>query len=229
MGLPRRSADGVSVRRLAVLAGLFACGLIVAAVAQGGPPRLEQKRLKPADVALAKRTALRASDLPAGWERGRAQRPSNELPNCPGVDMDFSAFTITGIAASKFARRNGASIDSYVEVFESRSDAARDFRKATTAPVLRCVGRWLRQELAREVPGARILMSRLLSRPRVGQQAIVYRIVLEVRTDAGAVPVYVDLLAFQRGRTGATLTFANAGSPLPGQLAIARSVAVRMR
>ena len=48
------------------------CLLTFAATALAGPPRLEQKRLRPVDVALAKRTALRASDLAAGWTRTRA-------------------------------------------------------------------------------------------------------------------------------------------------------------
>jgi hypothetical protein len=202
--------------------------LLVVAVAQGGKPRLEQKRLRPADMALAKRTTLRASDLPRGWVRQQPQKAPDELPTCPGVDMDFSGFTITGRAASAFTRQ-GATIDSRIEVFKNRSDAARDFRKATTAPVLRCIGRWLRNELEREIPGGRVISTRLLSRPRVGQQAIVYRVVMEVPTGAGRARVFVDLVGFQRGRTAVTLTFGGPGSPIGGQLALARSVAARSR
>jgi hypothetical protein len=216
------------LRRLAVIAALLACSLVISAVALAGKPRLEQKRLRPADMTLAKATALRASDLSRGWVRRAAQKPSTELPTCPGVDMDFSRFTITGTASSKFEQQS-ATVESHVEVFKSRADAAHDFRKATTAPVLRCVGRWLRQELTRQIPGARMVTSKLVSRPRVGQQAIHYRIVLEVQSGGGAVRVYVDLLAFQLGRTGVSLTFGNVGSPLRGELAVARSIAARAR
>ncbi|MGH3082436.1 MAG: hypothetical protein ACRDNH_15075 [Gaiellaceae bacterium] len=216
------------MRRFAVIASLLACSLLVSAVALAGEPRLEQKRLRPADMALARATTLRASDLSRGWVRRPAQKPRNELPTCPGVDMDFSMFTITGTASSRFEQQR-ATIDSHVEVFESQSDAARDFRKATTAPVLRCVGRWLRQELTREVPGARVVSSKLVARPRVGQQAIHYRIVLEIQAGGGTVRVYVDLIAFQRGRTGVSLTFGNVGSPLRGELAVARSIVARAR
>jgi hypothetical protein len=216
------------LRRFAVIASLLACSLLVSAVALAGEPRLEQKRLRPADMALARATTLRASDLSRGWVRRPAQKPRNELPTCPGVDMDFSMFTITGTASSRFEQQR-ATIDSHVEVFESQSDAARDFRKATTAPVLRCVGRWLRQELTREVPGARVVSSKLVARPRVGQQAIHHRIVLEIQAGGGTVRVYVDLIAFQRGRTGVSLTFGNVGSPLRGELAVARSIAARAR
>ena len=105
-------------------------------------------------MALAKRTTLRASDLSPAWTRQQPTKPSNELPTCPGVDMDFSAFTITGTARSSFELR-GASVDSQVEVFKSRSDAAGDFRKGTSAPALRCLGRWLRDESAKAQPGVR--------------------------------------------------------------------------
>lgn len=216
------------MRRLAVIAALLACSLVVSAVALAGKPRLEQKRLRPADMTLAKATALRASDLSRGWVRRPAQKPSNELPTCPGVDMDFSMFTITGTASSRFEQQS-ATIDSHVEVFKSSSDAVRDFRKATTAPVLRCIGRWLREEAKREIPGARVASSKLISRPRIGQQAVHYRIVLEIQAAGGTVPVYVDLLGFQRGRTGVSLTFGNIGSPLRGELAVARSIAARTR
>lgn len=216
------------MRRLPVIASLLACSLLVAAVALGGKPRQEQKRLRPADMALAKRTTLRASDLSPAWTRRKPDKPSNELPTCPGVDMDFSAFTITGQAASSFAQQ-AVTIDSRVEVFESRSDASRDFRKATTAPVLRCIGRWLRQELTRELPSARVVSSNLLSRPGVGERAILYRIVMEVRSAAGRLRVFVDLLGFQRGRTHVTLTLASPGAPIRGQLNVARSIATRTR
>lgn len=216
------------MRRIAVIAVLLVCSLLVSAVALAGKPRLEQKRLRPADMALAKATTLRASDLSRGWVRRPAQKPSTELPTCPGVDMDFSRFTITGTASSRFEQQS-ATIDSHVEVFKSRSDATQDFRKATTAPVLRCIGRWLRQELTREIPGARVVTSKLVSRPRVGQQAIHYRVVLEIQTGGGTVRVYVDLIAFQRGRTGVSLTFGNIAAPLRGELAVARSIAARTR
>jgi hypothetical protein len=216
------------LRRFAVIASLLACSLLVTAIASAGKPRLEQKRLRPADMALAKRTTLRASDLSSGWTRRTPPRAQNELPTCPGVDMDFSAFTITGQAASAFGLR-GSTIDSRVEVFESRSDASRDFRKATTAPVLRCIGRWLRQEVAKQLPGARVISSRLLSRPNVGERAILYRLVMEVPTGADPMRVFVDLLAFQRGRTHVTLTFGSPKAPIGGELNVARSVAARTR
>jgi hypothetical protein len=216
------------LRRLAVIGPLLACGLLAATVAQGGPPRLEQKRLRPADMALAKRVTLRAADVGRGWTRTTPQRPSTELPTCPGVDMDFSRFTITGTARSAFELR-GATVESQVEVFKSRADATGDFRKGTSAPVLRCLGRWLRDEAEKQAPGVRIVSARLLSRPRLGDRAVLYRVVMNVPTQAGTVRVFVDLLGFQRGRTAVTLSFGSAERPLGGQLTPARKVLSRAR
>jgi hypothetical protein len=216
------------LRRLAIIVSLLASSLLVSAVALGGPPRLEQKRLRPADMALAKRTTLRPADLGRGWTRRQPERSPDELPNCPGVDMDFSMFTITGTARSAFAAGT-ATAESQVEVFESRSDAARDFRKGTSRPVLRCLGRWLRDEAAKASPGARVISSRLLSRPRLGQQAILYRVVMEVPIDTGRLRVFVDIVGFQRGRTAVALVFGSAYAPVRGALGVARKVLTRAR
>jgi hypothetical protein len=216
------------LRRLVFVALLLVGSLLVTTVAVAGKPRLEKKRLRPADMTLAKRTTLRASDLPRRWTRTRPEQATNQLPTCPGVDMDFSAFTITGMARSAF-QAGAATAESQVEVFVNRSDAARDFRKGTSAPVLRCLGRWLRDQAAKEQPGTRVVMSRLLSRPRLGEQAVLYRIVMEVPTSVGRIRVYVDIVGFQRGRTTVALAFGSAEAPPRGHLGVAAKVAARTR
>jgi hypothetical protein len=214
-------------RRTAAVGLFLICALLATAAAHAGRFRPEQKRLRPADVALAKRTTVRASDLASGW----ARRPSPQAPDatldCPGVDMDFSQFTITGTAKSKFERR-GASVESYVEVYESRADAAGDFRKGSRPAVLACIRRLLDQEFRREGMG-RVVAARSLTPPRVGERAMAYRVVVSIATDARAVRVYIDFLGFQRGRTAVLLAFTSAEAPLTGQAMLARAVAARAR
>jgi hypothetical protein len=220
--------EGAFVRRIAVTASLLACTLLVTAVAHGGAPRLEQKRLRPADMALAKRTTLRASDLTVGWNARPPQSLPRTLPRCPGADLDFSAFTITGQARSKFEHR-GAAIESYVEVFVSRSDAAGDFRKGAAPKLLACLGPELRAQARKAGVPMRILSSRLVGHPSIGDRALRYRIMTSVATDAGPIRMYVDLVAFQRGRTVVALFFTAAAAPVRGQLELARAVARRTR
>ena len=226
MAGPPARADSTAMRR-AVAALVLLCALAVAAVAWAGPPKLEQKRLRPADVALAKRTVLRASDLAQGWSRTTPSRAGPALPACSGVDLDFSMFTITGTARSKF-QRPGATLESWVEVYASRREAAADFRKGSTTGAIRCLLTGIKRELARQLPGARIKSVRL-SRPALGERAMLYRIVMTVPTAVGEVPVFADFLAFQRGRTAVLLTFSRAGSANRGQLALGRAVAARSR
>jgi hypothetical protein len=209
------------VRRIAAVAALLAVALAVTAVAQGGRPRLEQKRLRAADMALAKRTTLRASDLAAGWVRRPATKIPDELPRCPGADLDFSAFTITGRAQSTF-ERSGTVIESLVEVFKSRDDAVGDFRKGTAPKLMACFGPELRRQ------GIDVVSTKLIGRPALGERAVAYRIVMSVLNGLTPTRVYMDLLGFQRGRTIVGLYFTGT-KPISGGLAVARSVAARMR
>jgi hypothetical protein len=215
------------MRRVSVIGLLLILALLVSASAQAGRFRPEQERLRPLDVALAKRTTVRASDLAPGWLR----RPSPESPdaslNCPGVDMDFSRFTITGKARSKF-ERTGASVESFVEVYKSRADAAGDFTKGSRPAVLACIARLLDQE-ARQDGRSRVLTARSLAAPRVGERSMAYRVVISVATDRGAVRVYVDFVGFQRGRTAVLLAFTAGRAPITGQALLARAVAARAR
>jgi hypothetical protein len=215
------------MRRAAAIGLLVICALLVSASAQAGRFRPEQERLRPLDVALAKRVTVRASDLASGWVRRPSPESPDETLSCPGVDMDFSRFTITGKARSKFERR-GASVESFVEVYKSRADAAGDFRKGSRPGVLACIARLLDQE-ARQDGRSRVVTARSLPAPRAGEQSMAYRIVLSVATDRAAVRVYVDFVGFQRGRTAVLLAFTAAGAPIPGQAVLARIVAARAR
>ena len=59
---------------------------------------------------------------------------------------------------------------------------------------------------------------------------IAYRIVLEVGSGEGAVPLYADLVALQRGRAQASVTVFSLGAPLvrSEMVVLARAVAQRM-
>ena len=222
------SADNTSVRRAAAIGLLLLLALPVSALAQAsGRFRPEQKSLRSADVALAKRVSVRAGDLSSGWVRGTPNPSSDAKLDCPGVDLDFSRFTITGTARTKFDRP-GASIESYIEVYKSRADAAGDFRKGSRPAVLACIARLLDKE-ARRDGRSRVVAARSLADPRVGEQAMAYRVVLSVATGSGAVRVYVDFLGFRRGRTAALLAFTAGRAPITGQVPLARAVAARAR
>ena len=114
------------MRRL-VLIPLLLLSLLVVATAAARDPRLEQVRLNAADNALAKRIALTPRDVGVGW-RSTTVPDSDDQLNCPGWSPNLSRFTITGKATRAYTQPTGASIVSAVEVYESKADAAGDFK-----------------------------------------------------------------------------------------------------
>jgi hypothetical protein len=216
------------MRRRFALAGTLIVVLALATPALGGRLIYERLRLNPSDMALARRAAVKRADLVAGWRQRPAGAFTRETINCPGVDLDFSRFTITGRAMSKF-EDGPASIDSSVEVFASRADARADFRKGSSTGAMRCFGRLMREELRKQRIDARIVSAGPARRVALGEQGISYRVVMAVATRNGTVRVYLDLLGFQRGRTAVVLTFTRPQAPIAGQLALARILAARAR
>jgi hypothetical protein len=103
-----------------------------------------------------------------------------------------------------------------------------DFRKGSRPAVLACIARLLDKE-ARRDGRSRVVAARSLADPRVGEQAMAYRVVLSVATGSGAVRVYVDFLGFRQGRTAALLAFTAGRASITGQVPLARAVAARAR
>src|SRR3954452_12207825 len=104
--------------RLAALAtSLVACLVVAdtaAAASAARSPRLERLALRAADVKLARKSIIRASDLTAAWKGGESKAGNDDAPDCAW--QDFSRFTITGQAESDFGL-TGARIISQVQVF----------------------------------------------------------------------------------------------------------------
>lgn len=221
------------MRRLRVTILLLVLMLTAAAVAGATrDPRDEQIRLNAADNALAKRIALRAADLGGGWQKLGVTQSDDEPLRCTSFNPDLSAFTITGKAASASSRGTGASAASTVEVYESRADAIGDFRATAKPPVARCLREVLENQMAGQGGGVftlRVLSSKVVPAPKVGDRRIAYRLVAQLGMQGVGIPVYLDILAFQRGRSIAALLFTGVSRPIAGRAVAASRVAARMR
>jgi len=216
------------VRRsgLALVAAVFALGTAAALAATD--PHHEQERLRPADMTLARRTTLRAADLASGWKRMPVG--SDDDSKCPGFDPDFSAFTITGKASSLFARQGGGAVVSAVEVYKTRAQAIGDFRTGAKPALAKCLRHVFELGLARGTGGtARTISSRMVPAPRVGERSALYRLGGKLTIQGRTIRVYMDVLAFQRGRSITSLVSSGLGGPIRGQTAVARRIAARMR
>jgi hypothetical protein len=65
--------------------------------------------------------------------------------------------------------------------------------------------------------------------PRVGERSALYRLVGRLTIQGRTIRVYMDVLAFQRGRSITSLVSSGLGGPIRGQAAVARLIAARMR
>jgi hypothetical protein len=224
-GCARPSLSDVRLAAVLVLLALAAPAALA-----GTDPRAEQVRLNKADQALARRATVRVGDLSAGWRRISAGADESEVPTCPGYAPDFSRFVITGKSRSAFQSGVGASIISSVEVYRSRSDAVGDFQLGTQPAVARCLRHLLdRQFDAVQTVLGKVVSSRRVPAPKLGERAAAYRLVAELTSNGVSLKVYVDVLVFQRGRSIAALFFTGAFEPVGGRTPVARAVAARLR
>lgn len=209
-----------------LLAALSILALAGASVAAAADPRRERVELRPADVALAKRIALRPGDLSGSWRRLSLPAGGEDSQmTCPGFNPDLSRFTITGKAMTAYFRQSGASAMSAIEVYRSRADAIGDFTVATNPAVVRC----LRDEIQRGTSGiARVGVARIAG-PRVGDRSTAFRVVARFSAGGRSVALYMDVVVVQRGRSIAALFFSSPTRPFAGQSRVAAAVAARMR
>jgi hypothetical protein len=216
-------------RRLLSVLLLLALALGVVAAAVARDPRAEQVRLKPADVALAKRITLKAGDLGLGTTRRPLPAAGNAGTTCAAVNPDLSAFTITGKAQSAFAHQATTQVLSIVEVFKSRAEAARDFRLTAKPQLAKCIRREIERELGASTLPIRVTSARVVQAPGVGEQRIAFRVVARIESGATKANIYADVISFQRGRSIALLSFMSPLKPYPAPAKAATAVAARMR
>ncbi len=223
---------GTRLRR-SFFAFVVAIALIGAAAAVGAEdPRKEQERLTPADMALAKSMLLRRGDLGTGWKRGRVTPDDDESFSCPGFNPDFSAFTITGKGEAIFDHASGASVATFSEVYESKRQAIGDFRTGAKPAFARCLRKLLEEEAKKssdKQTTLRVASARMVAAPRLGERSVAYRVVLNVSARGQVVPIYLDLLAFQKARSIGLVMTINPFRPIAGRRALAAIMVARTR
>src|SRR5262245_16926813 len=139
------------MRTLAATVALVA--VFAAAAAGATDPRAEKVRLRPADVALAKRAVLRQSDVGPDWARVPRQKLPGGQFACSTFKPDFSRFTITGQGWSSFQLAAGAQMDSTAAVFRTKAQAVGDFRLGARPQLAGCFAGQLRQSFRRYPKG----------------------------------------------------------------------------
>jgi hypothetical protein len=218
------------VRTIAATLTLLAVVTTTAAVAAN--PRSETVRLRPADVALAKRAVLRQADVGPDWVRVATARKTDSQFACSSFRPDFSSFTVTGQASATFrSSPPGAQMDSTVAVFQTRAQAAGDFRRGAKPQLAACLADQVRRAFRSYPKGVRgrLLSSKMVKAPAVGELSAAYAIAAELTGNGNSIPVFVDVIAMQQGRSIAALVFTGVGSRLPSKRYYAASVSDRLR
>ena len=219
----------LDVRRLVLL--LLVCAAVPAAALAASNPHAEKRHHTRADMALARRSLLRQSDVGPDWARLSIPSNPNATLDCPGYDPDFSRFTITGESQVAYTYQSLDQILSSSEVFPSRAQAIADFELGARPEFAGCLRRVLVRSLGASATGVSIrsASARKVHAPKVGERAAAYRLSAVVSAHGVRIHIYLDLLAIQRGRTQAALVFTGIDSPVPSQLSYARAVAASMR
>jgi hypothetical protein len=202
--------------------------LALTATASARNPRLEQLALEKADMQLAKNALLRAADLGSGWTTQPSKAADESPPDCPG--QNYAKFTITGQAQTQFTKL-GASVLSRVEIYKSRADARGDFAVDTKPGTASCEGAAVRKQIAKEATGVAVTLisAKQLPGPKVGQRAIAFEIVLNMRRAGKDLRVYVDLIGFLRDRAAASVVIVAPGAAPKGNAVLAKAVDARLQ
>jgi hypothetical protein len=206
---------------------LIALGLVTAAAARD--PRDEQERLRPSDMNAAKASLIRLVDLNAGWKRDK--KPGDDSNNCPGFNPDFSRFVITGKADTAFVHPSGAWLVSGMEIYAPRRHAVGDFRLGARPELAKCLRYMLEHETAKGIDPdvrVRVLSSRMLPAPRIGERAARFQLVARFTGPAGSLTMYADVFAFQQGRGIGFLMTISVRQPIRDGGTLARTMLARM-
>jgi hypothetical protein len=205
-------------RLLGVLLVLALLGSGAASASHRDPER----RLTPADQALARSLLLRRGDLGIGYRT----IPSGPPGHLDCAALDESDLTLTGEARSATWARDITLVASYANVYRSAANANASFQRSASAAGRRCVARALQRDLGSG--GARVLPIRQISFPRVAPRTSAFRVVLEPA--AGGPAITIDLIVLQRSRAQAFFYVGSLGVPpvKAEEVRLARIVAARL-
>jgi hypothetical protein len=213
------------MRRLASAVAVAA--LVASGAAEARSPHREQLRVTPRDGGLAQRIVLTQGDLGGGWA-AVDPGPWNDDATCATFDPDLSAYTITGRAHSAVRDAAGTTVVSAVELHPTAADAAADFRASNTAEVPTCVASFFQEGVQKQGLTMRIRAARMVRAPRVGDQASRYAYRFELQAAGRSLGIYMDTLAFRRGRAVVAVLVSGRGESAGNVVAIARKLAARV-
>jgi hypothetical protein len=191
---------GVAVALLAL--GLCASG----ALAATGEPQHEFTK---AGQARAVRASLQQSDLPPGWVgQPKDKQSANDAdPRCSYYNPDQSDLTENGNAASpQFTLANGSFVSSSTSIFKTAAQGRTAYARVVQPKLPKCLAELFRKGAT---PAKATILSALeRSFPKLAERSNAYRIAAGVKTPAGSIPVYLDVVVMNRAKVDVVVFFA---------------------
>lgn len=192
-----------------VLAAVVAAALVVAGAVLAADPGKEKIARTAAGNAQARSEVLRRTDLGKGWTGGfkKPTIPSTEPCSYRPKQSDL---VLVGAAETTWSRPLAREAESQAQVVRTPAMVRRDWRRTVTAPqVLPCLRQGFKKSLG---PQVRAVSVRRVAFPRVATFTRAFRLRATVESEAGAVPIELDVVALGAGRSEITLTLSAIGS-----------------
>lgn len=190
-----------------------------------------------ADKALAEQALLKLSDFPTGW----TSKPSSS-GGSPDIYKRFASCLHTslglltgtsprGASSPDFSYTNQNSVSNRVgyESSPARVDEAMNVLREPQLPS--CLESALNAYITYTIQhptnpnstlpsGVSVGNSTVaqMSFPNVGDQSIAYRVTVPVNANGLSIDIYVDLIAFVKGRAGVEMLFEAVGSPFDSSM-----------
>jgi hypothetical protein len=210
------------------LAVVLAVLLLAAGAALAGNPHAPKKAIVPAVQAKAKVINVKLADLPpAGW-KAKTAGPDTGTPRCSYYNPDQSDLTENGNAASpQFTLPSTSFVSSSTSIFKTPSQGRTAYARVVQPKLPKCLAELFRTGAA----PARVTVVSAAEKPfpKLAERSNAYRIAAGVKTSAGTIPVYLDVVVMNRGKVDVVIFFAGVAQAFsePFQRSLASKVAAR--
>ncbi|HLY87282.1 MAG TPA: hypothetical protein VKO84_12355 [Gaiellaceae bacterium] len=216
--------------RIVGLGAVVAAALVAASVVLAGNPAKEKIAFTAAGQAHAKAQVLRRADLGAGWKGGFVKPDLTSSMPCTSYRPKQSDLVLIGASETTFAKP-GLEVDTEAQVLESPAMVRRDWQRTVlAAQVIPCLRVGLVKALGSK---AKLVSFRKVAFPHMLTLTQGFRLVANVTTQSGLVPVEIDFVAMGSGRNEITLTLsglaAARASIHAAEVHLARVLAARVR
>jgi hypothetical protein len=217
-------------KRIVGLGVVTAGALLTAGAVLAGSPTKEKIARTPAGNAQAKGEVVRSADMGSGWKGGFKKPDLSSSMPCTTYHPKQSDLVLVGVAETTFSKPPLV-VDSEAQVLRTASMVRRDWQRTILdSRVIPC----LRQGFAKALGArAKLVSFRKVAFPQVASLTRAFRMVANVTTQFGPVPVEIDFVAMGSGRNELALTLSGPTVAQSAQrateLRLARALAGRAR